>query len=190
MDRHLQDPLTSETILAIQRILQVQPNPKEDPFDGLAEEFNAVDVLNSFFPDGKRQNDFLYKVLKDATEASLEKLQDVQSQLADTQQQLQEEIDGLQAELKRNQDPERMTIIQEMISVCLQVSSIYSRKSNSLIQGPPRTNVAHPREGYGIRGCSAQHNEGHPGPRPREEKPDTQHDNDQEAADARCVVRD
>jgi hypothetical protein len=44
-------------------------------------------------------------------------LQGVQTQLADTQQQLQEEIDSLQAELKRNQDPERMSIIQEMISV-------------------------------------------------------------------------
>ena len=51
------------------------------------------------------------------TEASLESLQDVQTQLADTQHQLQEEIDSLQAELKRNQDPERMSIIQEMISV-------------------------------------------------------------------------
>lgn len=116
MERHRQEPVSPETILAIQRILQVQPNPKEDPFDGLAEEFNAVDVLNSFFPD----------------EASLEKLQEVQAQLADTQQQLQGELDALQAELQRNQDPERMTIIQEMISDLLgQMSRIREKATES-----------------------------------------------------------
>ncbi|TEB19069.1 hypothetical protein FA13DRAFT_1767283 [Coprinellus micaceus] len=116
MERQTYDSVSPETVLAIQRILEAQPNTKEDPFDGLAEEFNAVDVLNSFFPD----------------EASLERLQDVQTQLADTQQQLQEEIDSLQAELKRNQDPERMSIIQEMISDLLgQMSRIREKATES-----------------------------------------------------------
>jgi hypothetical protein len=52
MERQTYDSVSPETVLAIQRILEAQPNTKEDPFDGLAEEFNAVDVLNSFFPDG------------------------------------------------------------------------------------------------------------------------------------------
>ena len=50
-------------------------------------------------------------------EASLVHLEVVSSQLAETQQELQKEVDALQSELKISQDPERMSIIQEMISV-------------------------------------------------------------------------
>lgn len=50
-------------------------------------------------------------------EASLAHLESVNSRLAETQQELQKEVDALQLELKASQDPERMTIIQEMISV-------------------------------------------------------------------------
>jgi hypothetical protein len=41
----------------------------------------------------------------------------VNQKLNETQEKLQEEINELQEELKKNQDPERMTFIQEMISV-------------------------------------------------------------------------
>jgi hypothetical protein len=41
----------------------------------------------------------------------------VDKKLNETQSRFQKEIDELQEELKRNQDPERMTMIQEMISV-------------------------------------------------------------------------
>ena len=50
-------------------------------------------------------------------EASLVHLEVVSSRLAETQQELQKEVDALQSELKISQDPERMSIIQEMISV-------------------------------------------------------------------------
>jgi len=50
-------------------------------------------------------------------EASLAHLEVVNSRLAETQQELQKEVDALQSELKISQDPERMSIIQEMISV-------------------------------------------------------------------------
>ena len=50
-------------------------------------------------------------------EASLVHLEVVSSRLAETQQELQKEVDALQSELKISQDPERMSVIQEMISV-------------------------------------------------------------------------
>jgi hypothetical protein len=50
-------------------------------------------------------------------EASLAHLEVVSSRLAETQQELQKEVEALQSELKISQDPERMSIIQEMISV-------------------------------------------------------------------------
>lgn len=41
----------------------------------------------------------------------------VNSRLAETQDELQKEIDALKRELSTNQDPEKMQMIQEMISV-------------------------------------------------------------------------
>jgi hypothetical protein len=52
-----------------------------------------------------------------SAEASLAHLEDVSARLAETHEELQKEVDVLQAELKRSQDPERMSTIQEMISV-------------------------------------------------------------------------
>ncbi len=46
-------------------------------------------------------------------------LQQVQTRLAQNEKDLQLEILELQKELKRDQDPSRMQLIQEMISVCL-----------------------------------------------------------------------
>jgi hypothetical protein len=51
------------------------------------------------------------------TEASLAHVDAVNSRLAETQLELQNEIDSLQQELSTNQDPEKMQLIQEMISV-------------------------------------------------------------------------
>lgn len=50
-------------------------------------------------------------------EASLAHIDAVNSRLAETQLELQNEIDSLQQELSTNQDPEKMQVIQEMISV-------------------------------------------------------------------------
>ena len=52
----------------------------------------------------------------------------VQAQLAKDEQDLQNEIAQLQEELRLQQDPGRMQLIQEMISVCLReawVSCLY-----------------------------------------------------------------
>jgi vacuolar protein sorting-associated protein 53 len=51
------------------------------------------------------------------TEASLANIQAVNAQLAEKERVFQREIDALQAQLKRNQDPDKMQVIQEMISV-------------------------------------------------------------------------
>lgn len=50
-------------------------------------------------------------------EASLAHIDSVNQKLNETQNKIQKEIDELQEELKKNQDPERMSMIQEMISV-------------------------------------------------------------------------
>ena len=61
-------------------------------------------------------------------EESLGQLDVVQAQLAKDEQDLQNEIAQLQEELRLQQDPGRMQLIQEMISVCLReawVSCLY-----------------------------------------------------------------
>jgi uncharacterized tellurite resistance protein B-like protein len=55
----------------------------------------------------------------DCLEESLGQLDVVQAQLAKDEQDLQDEIAQLQEELRLQQDPGRMQLIQEMISVCL-----------------------------------------------------------------------
>ena len=53
------------------------------------------------------------------TEASLAQLEAVQARLAQDVEAIQAEIDELRAELQRDQDPQKMQLIQEMISVCM-----------------------------------------------------------------------
>ena len=62
-------------------------------------------------------------------EESLGQLDVVQAQLAKDEQDLQNEIAQLQEELRLQQDPGRMQLIQEMISVCLReawISCLYT----------------------------------------------------------------
>ncbi|KAJ7085845.1 Vps53-like protein [Mycena crocata] len=94
------DELPQEVILAIERVLELQSGQDADPLDILSNEFNSVEILNGFFTD----------------EASLAHIASVQARLVENQTELQREIDALQVELKQNQDPTRMHIIQEMIS--------------------------------------------------------------------------
>ena len=55
----------------------------------------------------------------DTVEAALGQLEAVQARLAQNELELQEQIEELQRELRRDQDPNRMQLIQEMISVCI-----------------------------------------------------------------------
>ncbi|KIM45519.1 hypothetical protein M413DRAFT_442185 [Hebeloma cylindrosporum] len=110
------DELPHEVILAIQRFLEIQPTEEIDRLDGLSERFNAVEILNDFFPN----------------EASLAHLEDVNARLAETHQELQKEVDSLHAELKVCQNLERMSVIQEMISDLLgQMSRIREKATES-----------------------------------------------------------
>ncbi|KAJ7045845.1 Vps53-like protein [Mycena alexandri] len=93
--------LPHEVILAIERVLELKSGQTDaDPLDTLSNEFDPVSLLNGFFPD----------------EASLAHITSVQARLVENQREIQREIDALQVELKQNQDPTRMHLIQEMIS--------------------------------------------------------------------------
>ncbi|KJA27598.1 hypothetical protein HYPSUDRAFT_34704 [Hypholoma sublateritium FD-334 SS-4] len=110
------DELPQEVILSIQRILEIQATEEIDRLDGLSGKFNAVEILNDFFPDEK----------------SLAHLDEVNTRLVETHQELKKEVDFLQAELKSSQDPQRMSTIQEMISDLLgQMSRIREKATES-----------------------------------------------------------
>src|SRR5262245_26309197 len=66
-------------------------------------------------------------------ENALAQIELVQARLEETQMQMQKEIELLQAELRRNQDPERMQLIQEMISVRIYSSCIHHNLTEAFI---------------------------------------------------------
>ncbi|GJE92731.1 vacuolar protein sorting-associated protein 53 -like protein [Phanerochaete sordida] len=111
-----EDALPHELIVSIQRVLDLHPGADADPLDDLSDGFSPIGVLNEFFP----------------TEASLSKLETVQTQLVQTEQELQHEISLLQEDLRKEQDPNRMQAIQEMISELLgQMSRIREKATES-----------------------------------------------------------
>jgi hypothetical protein len=90
-------------------------------------------------------------------EASLVHLEVVSSRLAETQQELQKEVDALQSELKISQDPERMSVIQEMISVGILINWLLGIYTYPLV-GLTGPNVTYSREGNRVRGsCEGYH---------------------------------
>ncbi|KAF8625638.1 hypothetical protein AX15_005277 [Amanita polypyramis BW_CC] len=110
------DELPNEVVLAIQRILDVKHDENSDPLDDISNSFNSSKVLNDLFPD----------------ESSLAHIDEVNSRLNDAQTQLRHEIQGLRAELRRSQEPEKMQLIQEMISDLLgQMSRIREKATES-----------------------------------------------------------
>ncbi|KAI0048281.1 hypothetical protein FA95DRAFT_1588772 [Auriscalpium vulgare] len=116
MYRQPRDELPHELILSIQRVLDLHPGPDTDPLDDLGDDFNPVDAINFYFPD----------------EASLGELDAVQAKLAADEQSVLDEIETLQEELRLQQDPGKMQIIQEMISDLLgQMSRIREKATES-----------------------------------------------------------
>ncbi|CAL1706403.1 unnamed protein product [Somion occarium] len=105
--RHDVNVLPPELFLSIQRILDAQAAKDEVSFEAASGELDTVTILNSYFPD-------------------------VQSGLADKERELQKQIDELQQELRTDQDPNRMQLIQEMISDLLgQISRIREKATES-----------------------------------------------------------
>lgn len=49
--RHADAELPQELVLAIQRVLELNPEQNVDPLDDLSNNFNPGDVLNQLFPD-------------------------------------------------------------------------------------------------------------------------------------------
>ncbi|KAI6002850.1 Vps53-like protein [Pisolithus albus] len=110
------DHLPRQLIQSIHQALEVDPGSVDNPLDELSDEFNPLDVLNQLFPD----------------EASLVQLETVQGRLAEDERLLQQEIHALEDELERDQDPNRIQLIQEMISDVLgQMSRIREKASES-----------------------------------------------------------
>ncbi|KAI0339913.1 hypothetical protein BDW22DRAFT_1414917 [Trametopsis cervina] len=110
------DALPHELILSIQRVLNIQNGQDSDPLDDLSDEFNPVGILNGVFPN----------------EESLGQLESVQTRLAQSERELMREIVSLQEQLRKEQDPNRMQLIQEMISDLLgQMSRIREKATES-----------------------------------------------------------
>ncbi|KAI0688173.1 Vps53-like protein [Cytidiella melzeri] len=115
-DARMDDALPHELILSIQRVLDIQADPSSDPLDDLSDDFNPVRILNGIFPN----------------EESLGQLEAVQTRLSQNERDLHEEVMSLQAELRKEQDPRRMHLIQEMISDLLgQMSRIREKATES-----------------------------------------------------------
>ncbi|TBU33936.1 Vps53-like protein [Dichomitus squalens] len=110
------DELPPELILSIERILELHTTSDTDPLEKLTNYFDPIGVLNEYFPD----------------EAALGQLEAVQERLAQNERDLQAEINALREELRKDQDPSRMQLIQEMISDLLgQMSRIREKATES-----------------------------------------------------------
>ncbi|KAH9058879.1 Vps53-like protein [Lactarius vividus] len=113
MHRQQSGELSRDLVLSIQRILDINALPDADSPDTVGDGFSTIDVINGYFPN----------------EESLGQLDVVQAQLAEDEQDLQNEIAQLQEELRLQQDPGRMQVIQEMISDLLGQMSLIREKA-------------------------------------------------------------
>ena len=46
------EELPHDLALSITRILDLKSSPETDPLDAVGDEFNVIDVINGYFPDG------------------------------------------------------------------------------------------------------------------------------------------
>jgi hypothetical protein len=114
----MEDSLPKDVVQNIQRILNLE-NDKPGALEDISGEFNPATVLNVFFPNGTQPlcPSLLVPHLALHAEESLGQMASVQEVLSQTEKELQKEIRILQDEMNRNKDPNRMQLIQEMISV-------------------------------------------------------------------------
>ncbi|KLO18398.1 hypothetical protein SCHPADRAFT_993623 [Schizopora paradoxa] len=106
-----------DVLLSIQRILNLQENVEGNgDLASLSSDFSPVGVLNTLFPD----------------EASLANIETIQTRLAEDAHDLRQEIESLKEELETEQDPQRMQLLQEMISDLMgQMSRIREQATES-----------------------------------------------------------
>ncbi|KAF8757302.1 Vps53-like, N-terminal [Rhizoctonia solani] len=101
----------SGILLDIQNILDLAPTNSVDALEG----FDAIASLNELFPM-----------------ASLVRASEIQEKLHHDVTQIQTEIDSLRAELRKDQEPARMQLIQELIAELLaQMSRIREKATES-----------------------------------------------------------
>jgi hypothetical protein len=93
----------------------------------------------------------------------------VQARLAHDEEDLIDEIEALQEELRLQQDPGKMQLIQEMISV--RDDKVCIGKLLKVAVGPTRPDVSYPREGDRIRSYCSQYYQGYTSPRPCQGEP-------------------
>ena len=101
---------------------------------------------------------------------------------------MQQEVDNLAELLKQDQDPERMQLIQENISVCMEHSLCSFDAPFNRTAGPLDANDTNTRKGHRIRGNRAKHDEGNPDVGHCEEESYVQYDCPQAISDARYMV--
>jgi vacuolar protein sorting-associated protein 53 len=119
----MSEELPHELLLSIGRILDIKESPETDLLDTIGGQFNVIDIINHYFPDGayahSRQCELNHQCRRIIfLEQSLGQLDAVQAQLAQDEQDLREEIARLQDELRLQQGHGSIQLIQEMISVC------------------------------------------------------------------------
>ncbi len=52
MYRRQNEELSRDLVLSIQRILDLNASPETDPLDTVGDGFNAIDIINGYFPNG------------------------------------------------------------------------------------------------------------------------------------------
>jgi hypothetical protein len=115
------EELPHHLALSITRILDLKTSPDTDPLDAVGDEFNVIDVVNGYFPDGafaleERQPNYQWPHVV-YLEESLGRLDAVQVQLEQDEQDLLDEIAQLQDELRGQQEDGKVQLIQGMIFV-------------------------------------------------------------------------
>jgi hypothetical protein len=48
----MSEELPHDLLLAISRILDLEESPENDPLDTIGGQFNVIDIINRYFPDG------------------------------------------------------------------------------------------------------------------------------------------
>lgn len=48
----MSEELPHELLLSIGRILDIKESPEADPLDTIGDQFNVIDIINHYFPDG------------------------------------------------------------------------------------------------------------------------------------------
>lgn len=97
------------------------------------------------------------------------------------------EVAELRAQLEEDQDPDKMSIIQELIGVRGLARELGRSGELTAATGPAVASDWYQGRSYGERDGRAGYHAGHPVARPREKAPHCEHERAQAVPDAGCV---